>query len=64
MGALCRCGILAPGEGGPLECSHAVSDQDNGLAALGGDQPFVVGRPVARADGLLTAWVSVRVSSA
>ena len=55
---------MAPGEGGPLESSHAASDPVNDLAALGGDRPFVVCRPVARADGLMTAGVRVRVSSA
>ena len=55
---------MAPGEGGPLECSHAVSDQDNGLAALGYDNPFVVGRRAFQADGLMTAGIRVSVSSA
>ena len=55
---------MAPGEGGPLECSHAVSDQANGLAALGCDQPFVVGRRALWADGLMTAGIRVRVSAA
>ena len=41
---------MAPGEGGPLECSHSVSDQDNGLGALGSDQPFVV---VVAGSGLM-----------